>query len=187
MTFKKNSNSKKPAFLMVVCLFILISIVLFFLNARQVSEQEQPVADLSYPPVNNAPNQMAQRQPAPAEADSTTIKQHIDELTAEQTVLAYLQTYQKLPKYYMTKRQAQNSGWDARRGNLCEVLPGKAIGGDRFSNREKLLPSQRGRIWYEADINYRCGRRGADRLIYSSDGLIYVTQDHYQHFRLVKR
>ncbi|PPS59243.1 hypothetical protein CRX72_17070 [Pantoea sp. BRM17] len=28
-------------------------------------------------------------------------------------------------------------------------------------------------------------RRGADRLIYSSDGLIYLTRDHYRSFRKV--
>ena len=68
------------------------------------------------------------------------------------------------------------------RSNLCAVLPGKAIGGDRFSNREGQLPSAGGRVWREADINYQCGRRGADRLLYSSDGLIFVTRDHYKNF-----
>lgn len=187
MTFKKNSNNKKPSFLIVIGLFILISVVLVFLNERQVIEQEQSVVTLSDQTTNEVQNQaVIAKQTVLAEAGSTTTKQRIDELTAERTVVTYLQTYKKLPKYYITKRQAQNSGWDARRGNLCEVVPGKAIGGDRFNNREKSLPIQHGRIWYEADINYRCGRRGADRVLYSSDGLIYITQDHYQHFRPVK-
>lgn len=80
------------------------------------------------------------------------------------------------------EKQARAEGWEPSAGNLCSVLPGKAIGGDRFSNREKRLPQKAKRVWREADINYRCGRRQADRLIYSNDGLIYVTRDHYRNF-----
>ena len=100
--------------------------------------------------------------------------QSIDQLTQQKRVVSYLQ--------HITKKQAREQGWDARNGNLCSVLPGKAIGGDRFSNREGQLPAARSRVWHEADINYQCGRRGADRLLYSSDGLIFVTRDHYKNF-----
>ncbi|ENB9203631.1 ribonuclease N [Serratia marcescens] len=109
-------------------------------------------------------------------------QQSIDRLTQQQTVVSYLQQHQRLPDYYVTKKQAREQGWDPRSGNLCAVLPGKAIGGDRFSNREGQLPAAGGRVWREADINYQCGRRGADRLLYSSDGLIFVTRDHYKNF-----
>ncbi|HGM4959895.1 TPA: ribonuclease [Serratia liquefaciens] len=108
--------------------------------------------------------------------------QSIDQLTQQKKVVSYLQQHQRLPDYYITKKQAREQGWDARNGNLCSVLPGKAIGGDRFSNREGQLPAARSRVWREADINYQCGRRGADRLLYSSDGLIFVTRDHYKNF-----
>lgn len=114
------------------------------------------------------------------------VQQSIDQMTRQETVVDYLETYQKLPDYYINKRAAQQSGWDARSGNLCDVLPGRAIGGDRFGNREQKLPNKKGRIWYEADINYRCGHRGADRLVYSNDGLIYVTTDHYKNFRQLR-
>ncbi|UJD91157.1 ribonuclease [Rahnella aquatilis] len=102
--------------------------------------------------------------------------------TDEQTVIGYLRQNHQLPENYITKKKAREAGWDARAGNLCEVLPGKAIGGDRFSNREGRLPSAYKRVWHEADINYRCGRRGADRVLFASDGLIYVSKDHYQNF-----
>ncbi|MGL5384836.1 MAG: ribonuclease [Enterobacterales bacterium] len=115
--------------------------------------------------------------PTPA-AESTSIEQ----LTEQKRVVSYVQQHQRLPDYYITKKQAREQGWDASDGNLCKVLPGKAIGGDRFSNREGQLPAANNRVWREADINYRCGRRGADRLLYSSDGLIYVTHDHYKNF-----
>ncbi|MCH5717378.1 ribonuclease domain-containing protein [Niabella hibiscisoli] len=63
------------------------------------------------------------------------------------------------------------------------MLPGRAIGGDVFSNREGGLPSAEKRKWFEADLNYKCGRRNADRLLYSNDGLVYVTYDHYKTFQ----
>jgi len=109
----------------------------------------------------------------------------IDALTQAERVADWLVQHQRLPDFYLTKVAARRQGWVPDKGNLCEVLPGHAIGGDRFSNREQQLPRQAGRQWYEADVNYRCGRRGADRLIYSSDGLIYLTRDHYRSFSKV--
>ncbi|PIJ49527.1 ribonuclease [Erwinia sp. OLTSP20] len=111
----------------------------------------------------------------------------ITALTRQQRVISYLQQHQRLPDVYISKNQARRQGWNPAQGNLCQVLPGRAIGGDRFSNREQQLPQQAGRKWFEADINYRCGRRGSDRLLYSSDGLIFVTHDHYQHFQQVNQ
>lgn len=106
----------------------------------------------------------------------------IEQLTQQDRVIYYIRQNQRLPDYYLTKRQARSLGWDARTANLCQVLPGRAIGGDRFFNREQQLPQNKHRIWYEADINYRCGRRQVDRLLYSNDGLIYITWDHYRYF-----
>ncbi|MBD2815395.1 ribonuclease N [Xenorhabdus sp. Flor] len=106
----------------------------------------------------------------------------MDILTEHHRVADYVRQHSRLPGYYITKKQARRLGWDARKGNLCEVLPGKAIGGDRFSNRENNLPNQQDRQWFEADVNYNCGRRGSNRLLYSNDGLIYLTLDHYKTF-----
>ncbi|MCC8365130.1 barnase [Xenorhabdus sp. PB61.4] len=114
-------------------------------------------------------------------AEETT-SLHIDVLTEQHRVASYLKQHHKLPDYYITKKQARRLGWEPRKGNLCEAVPGKAIGGDRFSNREHKLPDEAGRQWFEADVNYNCGRRGNDRLLYSNDGLIYLTLDHYNHF-----
>ncbi|MFD1803540.1 ribonuclease domain-containing protein [Mixta tenebrionis] len=116
------------------------------------------------------------------QADLTVAPNDINALTADRRVARYLQQHQRLPDYYISKTQARRHGWVAAKGNLCQVLPGRAIGGDRFANREGGLPAHAGRNWYEADVNYRCGRRGADRLLYSSDGLIYLTTDHYRTF-----
>lgn len=106
-------------------------------------------------------------------------------LTDATRVASWLQQHRQLPDYYISKNAARRQGWNAGKGNLCDVLPGRAIGGDRFSNREKRLPQQPGRQWYEADVNYRCGHRNADRLLYSSDGLILLSTDHYRSFKKV--
>ncbi|MCE0490948.1 hypothetical protein LU196_12950 [Pantoea sp. Mb-10] len=105
--------------------------------------------------------------------------------TEPHAVARWITLHHQLPEGYITKSQARRQGWDPAKGNLCEVLPGRAIGGDRFSNREHRLPMQAGRQWYEADVNYDCGRRDADRLLYSSDGLIFLTTDHYRSFQPV--
>ncbi|MGN1069057.1 MAG: ribonuclease domain-containing protein [Candidatus Fimadaptatus sp.] len=60
-----------------------------------------------------------------------------------------------------------------------------SIGGDRFGNREGLLPDARGRQYYECDVNYDGGYRGGERIVFSSDGLIYYTCDHYNTFALL--
>ena len=87
-----------------------------------------------------------------------------------------------LPPNFVTKGQARKRGWRPGR-DLAEVpdLRGKSIGGDRFQNREGKLPDG-GRSWREADLDYKGGRRGAKRLVYSDDGRRMVTVDHYQTF-----
>ena len=93
----------------------------------------------------------------------------------------------KLPSYYISKKQARKAGWQDWKGNLNDVLPDKMIGGDIYKNKEGKLPSAPGRVWYEADINYDNGYRNRQRILYSSDGLIFVTYDHYQTFYEIAR
>ena len=99
-------------------------------------------------------------------------------------VALYLHLYGHLPDNYLTKQEADALGWDSSRGNLWEVAPGCCIGGNRLGNYEGALPDADGRKWYECDVNYEGGYRGAERLLYSSDGLIYYTADHYETFEL---
>lgn len=103
-------------------------------------------------------------------------------LTSFTDVADYIRKHETLPDNFITKDEARKLGWEAQKQNLHLVAPGKSIGGDRFGNREGLLPKQKNRIWYEADINYTSGARGADRIVYSNDGLIYMTTDHYKTF-----
>lgn len=105
--------------------------------------------------------------------------------TSKEEVALYIHTYDKLPPNYITKREASELGWEASEGNLWEVTDKKSIGGDKFYNREGKLPKKEGRQYYEADINYEGGYRGPERIVYSNDGLIYYTDDHYETFTLL--
>ena len=75
--------------------------------------------------------------------------------------------------------------WESRAGNLWAVAPGMVIGGDRFGNYEKLLPTAKGRKYYECDVDYEGGFRNGKRIVFSSDGLIYLTLDHYESYTLL--
>ncbi len=99
-------------------------------------------------------------------------------------VALYLDCYGHLPDNYITKSEARDLGWTG--GSVEQVAPGCAIGGDRFGNREGILPSAGDRTYYECDID-TIGRssRGAKRLVFSDDGLIYYTEDHYETFTLL--
>ena len=105
--------------------------------------------------------------------------------TSQEEVALYLYTYGKLPSNFITKKEAENLGWkkkDGEAGQLHVVAPGMSIGGSSFGNYEGLLPEKKGRKYFECDINYIKGNRGAERLVYSNDGLIFYTGDHYESF-----
>lgn len=107
-------------------------------------------------------------------------------LTSFEEVAAYIKMHHELPDNFITKKRARELGWEPQKGNLHEVAPGKSIGGDVFHNREAKLPEKEGRVWYEADINYDSGPRGKDRIVFSNDGLIYKTEDHYDTFEQIE-
>ena len=97
-------------------------------------------------------------------------------------VAAYIHQFNELPPNYLTKDEAEALGWDNSEGNLWEVTDGMSIGGDYFGNREGLLPKKSGRSYYEADVDYDGGFREGERIVYSNDGLIFYTDDHYESF-----
>ena len=101
-----------------------------------------------------------------------------------ESVSLYLQTYGHLPDNFITKEEARKLGWEG--GSVEEFVPGYAIGGDQFGNREGLLPKAEGRQYYECDIDTD-GKdsRGGKRIVFSNDGLIYYTDDHYETFALL--
>ena len=96
----------------------------------------------------------------------------------------YIHLYGHLPGNFVTKKEAEAAGWKG--GSLDRVLPGKCIGGDYFGNREGMLPKAKGRKWTECDVNTRGRRsRGPERIVFSNDGLIYYSPDHYESFELL--
>lgn len=104
--------------------------------------------------------------------------------TSRDTVALYLMEYGILPQNYITKAEAQALGWEG--GSLLEYAPGKSIGGDRFGNYEGALPEKEGRTYTECDIDTAgADERGAKRIVFSNDGLIFYTEDHYETFTLL--
>ena len=97
--------------------------------------------------------------------------------------VASLRTTHRLPPRYVQKDEAAAHGW--RGGGLCGVWPGHVIGGDQFNNFGHQLPGAPGRVYREADLDADCRGRGPKRLIFSNDGLIFVTVDHYNSFTQV--
>ena len=122
---------------------------------------------------------------ATAEATTTEAVPAIDEngsYTTMEDVSLYLYTYGKLPENFITKNEARDLGWPG--GSLEPYAPGKCIGGDRFGNYEGLLPTDR--QYFECDIDtLGASSRGAKRIVFSEDGLIYYTDDHYESFTLL--
>lgn len=101
--------------------------------------------------------------------------------TTKEDVALYIHLYGKLPGNFITKSEARQLGWSG--GSVEKYARGKCIGGDRFYNNEGLLPDAEGRIWYECDIGTLGeSSRGAKRIVFSNDGLIYYTADHYETF-----
>lgn len=125
--------------------------------------------------------------PETTAAETVTVKT-VDKqgsYTSPEDVAEYIHTFGTLPSNFITKKEAQALGWDNKAGNLWEVAEGMSIGGDYFGNYEGLLPDAEGRKYTECDVNYDGGYRGAERIIFSNDGLIYYTGDHYKSFTLM--
>ena len=134
---------------------------------------------------STASSQESSAQSKPSSANRAPAAPAIDEdgwYTSKDEVALYIHEYGRLPGNYLTKSEARKAGWVASKGNLAKVCPGMSIGGDTFYNDEGELPDARGRSYRECDIDYVSGRRGAKRLVFSNDGLIFYTDDHYRTF-----
>ncbi len=117
-----------------------------------------------------------------------TIVEYGESYYTKDEVALYLYAFVELPPNYISKNDAMDLGWDSRLGNLWQVSYGAAIGGSRFGNYEGHLPKSKGRRYYECDVfedEYDGGYRGPCRIVFSNDGLIYYTGDHYETFELL--
>ena len=93
----------------------------------------------------------------------------------------WLKHYGQLPSYYISRPQLEALGWHIG-DRPSKFAPGRMYGGEIYNNDDRKLPDKAGRIWYEADINYSIGRRNLHRILWSNDGLVFVTYDHYLTF-----
>lgn len=148
-----------------------------------VAEANAPPAEAPVEPIQPAETPVA---PAPDEAqapDEPTLPED-GVYDSKEDVALYLHLYGHLPDNYITKKDAEALGWSG--GSLEPYAPGKCIGGSRFGNYEGLLPAASGRKYTECDIDTLGAKsRGAKRIVFSNDGLIYYTGDHYQTFELL--
>lgn len=135
------------------------------------------------PPPEAGPSETPPAQTAqPSPAEQTLAED--GSYTAKEDVALYIHLYGRLPSNFITKRQAQDLGWPG--GSLEPYAPGMCIGGSRFGNYEGLLPEAKGRTYTECDIDtLGADSRGAKRIVFSNDGLIYYTEDHYASFELL--
>lgn len=153
-------------------------LVTYFLINYKI-EKKQPETTYISPTKSQKDDNSTDFQPNKP-TNSASSSSEIDRLTNEEVVIDYVKKNGRLPDYYITKTEARNQGWVPSKGNLCDVLPGRAIGGDKFSNREKTLPKDG--QYYEADVNYNCGNRNADRIVFTKNGDVWLTHDHYKSF-----
>ncbi len=174
----------------LLALLILVSL-LPACSAAQLERAEQAAEEISglivelseeTPPPVRVETPETQPAEEPAEAPGETVLDEDGVYTAKDELALYIHTYGHLPSNFITKSEAQAAGWSG--GSLEPYCPGKCIGGDRFGNREGLLPSAKGRTWTECDVNTLGAKsRGAERIVFSNDGLIYYTGDHYDSFQ----
>ena len=142
---------------------------------------------------NSPPEETAEPETAETEAAATAAAEDdgsdvsVDEdgwYYSKEEVALYIHVYGHLPGNFITKKEAKKLGWKS--GSLEKYAPGKVIGGDRFGNYEGLLPEAPGRFYTECDIDtLGAKKRGAKRIVFSDDGLIYYTDDHYESFTLL--
>ena len=172
-------------------LVVALVLVWLFLPDSNTTQQPAPTPTSSLtlltpkPAKTPAPTPNPTHAPAPSSAPAQqSVPDENGVYTGKDEVALYIHTYGHLPSNFIKKKDAEAKGWDG--GSLEAVLPGMCIGGDYFGNYEGLLPKAKGRRWTECDIDTLGKRsRGYKRIVFSNDGLIYYTADHYESFELL--
>ena len=176
---------RKKQIIRIVLLLVVILALAYV--TRHMSSGEPAAAPTDAPAAGLTLVTPAPQTPAPPETAAPEPAETADALPTEEgsytdveDVAYYLHTYGHLPDNYITKSEAEDAGWNSYEGNLWDVAYGMSIGGDRFGNYEGQLP--KGERYYEADVNYEGGYRGGERIVYTDDGDIWYTSDHYESF-----
>ncbi len=176
----------------LIKLLIVLSIFAFVLSAvgctlfNIVNQENNGQEDYSY---NDSENEKADDISLSPTEDKNTESDESENVldergiyTSKDDVALYIHIFGHLPDNFVSKEEARAAGWSG--GSLEEYFPDCCIGGDRFGNYEGLLPY--GHIYTECDIDtLGASSRGAKRIVFSDDGLIYYTDDHYDSFTLL--
>ncbi len=154
--------------------------------ASEADAEEFPLPETEPAPeadTEEAPPPEAEAEPAPEEPEDALLPED-GTYSSKEEVALYIHQYGRLPDNFITKKEAEALGWPG--GDLEPYAPGKCIGGSRFGNYEGILPAKEGRSYTECDIDtLGKNKRGAKRIVFSNDGLIYYTEDHYESFELL--
>ena len=183
-TDKRKKNEAKQRLRLIALIILILALVWIVPRYLHTDGPAQPGPEetgqltlLTAPPEQTpAPTP----EPAQTEAPEETPPAESGSYTEVDDVAYYLHTYGHLPDNYLTKSEAEEAGWVSYKGNLWDVAYGTSIGGDRYGNYDGQLP--KGERYYEADVNYDGGYRGEERIIYTEDGDIWYTSDHYESF-----
>ena len=168
---------------LIIAIFMIFTGCVSTVIPPVVEEQTEQPNQSEQPGLSEQPEQPIEpEQPEQSEEPEEPLIDENETYTDPYQVAEYIHTYNQLPSNYLTKKEASNLGWESDKGNLWDVTDEMSIGGDKFGNREGLLPKSDGRQYYECDVNYEGGYRGAERIVFSNDGLIFYTDDHYNSF-----
>lgn len=171
----------RKIYIILMCLLFSLSVLLGCGKEEKKAEAHKTTAAATVTTTAKAANN--------GQNTAANVTANTNKITVSQTgtysdkdhVAKYIYQFKKLPSNYITKGEAKKLGWQTK-GTLDKVAPGKSIGGDRYGDYENKLPKANNRKWTECDIDYVKGNRNAKRIIFSNDGLIYYTNDHYKSF-----
>ena len=168
--------------------FLMTLLLLFSIVGCKNNQKSQDVGSSATSSAESSTlSSSTESSSATSSAESSTESAVIDEngsYTSKDDVALYIHVYGHLPSNFIKKKDAEKLGWSG--GSLEPYAAGKCIGGDRFGNYEGLLPKKTGRSYTECDIDTLGKKsRGAKRIVFSNDGLIYYTDDHYASFELL--
>ena len=181
---------KKKWLPLLLTLLVVVAAVLFLTRGNDSvlpPNDGTPAQEQTVLPLIDGEDTQPSDTDAPDEVPDDTSEAVIDEngsYDSKEEVALYIHTYGHLPYNYVTKKEAESKGWSG--GSLEPYFPGCCIGGSRFGNYEGLLPEKDGRSYTECDIDTLGTKsRGAKRIVFSNDGLIFYTDDHYESFELL--
>lgn len=163
---------------------LLTAVLLLLLQTAAMADSLPEGAQLLARKRNNTPTPALTETvtPGPGEGKMTPTPEPEGPIIDPQSIADYLFSHGELPENFITKKEARSLGWDSSRNDLSDVAPGMSIGGDYFGNYEGILPVEEGVEYHEADCWYTGGKRSAYRIVYSNQGRVWYTEDHYQTF-----